>query len=225
MPLEPGDLLDVASRLQIPSALGAFGVVTPGTATSLRIGDSTSNGASAGSNRGDGEQVQVAVAVDRTGRVASAVRALDGGVLCDEHIELCEGRVPDACRRVLGLPTAPPPAKPFTLLALRWADALAVLGSADPGRLTWTEALAARPFDPRASWTEIRLGVAADALHIPGISGALAAFMDDGMFAREALACSPAPHDLFEVLTATLPHDVLDQVVGHLEALADRLDL
>jgi hypothetical protein len=213
IPLGADDPVSHLATIETPERWDAFGIVTRGTATSLRADDDIN------------ERVRVAVLVDRTGRTASAVRTVDGGVLFDGTTDLTEGRIPDACRRVLGLPTGPSPAAPFSLLALQWADALAELGASAPGSVTWADALAARPFDPRSTWTELRLGVASDALQLPGITSDLATFMDDGMFAREAVASSPSPGHLFEILSATVPRHVLERLVDHLDDLADDLDL
>ncbi len=210
---DQSDPVEQLASVEAPHGCDAIGVVTSGTATSLSKDDEIE------------DRVQVAVLVDRAGHTASAVRTLDGGLLCHGIVDLCEGRVPDACRRVLGLATAAPPVEPFTLLALQWADAVAALGATTPGSVTWADVLAVRPFDARSTWTELRLGVASGVLQLPGITSDLAAFMDDGMFAREAVACSPSPRALFEVLSATVDRDVLEVLVDHLDDIADQLDL
>jgi hypothetical protein len=65
-----------------------------------------------------------------------------------------EGVVADACRRALGLPTAPPPPDTIELWILIWldrlVDAIAVLGSAEP-HVTWDTIAALHPAAPGRS--------------------------------------------------------------------------
>jgi hypothetical protein len=62
-----------------------------------------------------------------------------------------EGVVADACRRALGLPTAPPPPDTIELWMLIWldrlVDAVAVLGRAEP-HVTWEAIVALHPAAP-----------------------------------------------------------------------------
>lgn len=98
-------------------------------------------------------RIRVIHLLDRHGAEAHFVRF---GVECLEPEARPEGRVPDALRRALGLPTEPPP----------------------PPELG----------DPDVDWDELRWAVIQGRIEHPCIDGALAAWMDAGMFARITLS-------------------------------------
>lgn len=152
-------------------------------------------------------------AVDRTGAERSVLH--DG----EQRVEPGPGAVgtlPDLCRRVLGLPTPPPPARTHLLFAVAWLDRLLEAWS-DPLRrrriMTSFPAAAALhpavadgaepPDDPvvlgrRAAahaeaWPWARLRSEPEALVPPGggLPGSVAAWMDDGAFARWVLGAYP----------------------------------
>jgi hypothetical protein len=192
----------------------AFGVVAPGH--SYPVDDD--GGLAAG---GHAEVIACAL-VDRAGRVVSEVRTGSGEVLVSGPTE---GRVVDACRRALGLPTAPPLSPPHVWATALWVDAaLAATLGADLGTTpAWPELAAldtgaapARPLE----WRTLRLACAAGVLDVPGVDPDAAAWMDDGMFAREALGALPSLVDMLSDLRGLLPTPVFTQV---LERVCDRL--
>jgi len=58
--------------------------------------------------------------------------------------EVRDGRVPDACRRLLGLPTAPPPASMTAFVVDSWLAVCAKTATLSPG-LTWPEVVLLHP--------------------------------------------------------------------------------
>ena len=197
-----------------PADWHAFGVVAP--AHSYPVDDD-------GGLR-DAHQAEVVVCalVDRSGQVVSEVRTDTGEVLASGPTE---GRVIDACRRALGLPTAPALSTPRVWATVLWVDAaLAATLATDLGAAPTWPALAAldtctgpvRSLD----WHTLRLACAAGALDVPGVAPDAAAWMDDGMFAREALSALPPLVDMLGALRDLLPEPVFTQVV---ERVCDRL--
>ncbi|CAM8647140.1 hypothetical protein MCETE7_01645 [Acidimicrobiia bacterium] len=59
-------------------------------------------------------------------------------------MEVRDGRVPDACRRLLGLPTAPPPASMTSFVVDSWLAVCAKTATLSPG-LTWPEVVSLHP--------------------------------------------------------------------------------
>lgn len=156
---------------------------------------------------GPTQRCRVSCVVARDGRVAARLRI--GGDLVADPPE--EGRVLDTLRRCVGVPTAPPPGplRPATVV-LVWLRALVADPAARPARRrrTWAQVAARHPAavvaagtdpvagtDPAAlaavtaalSWEDLRLLVACGAAVLPGTTPAVAAWMDDGMLAREVL--------------------------------------
>jgi hypothetical protein len=197
-----------------PADWQAFGVVAP--AHSYPVDDD------GGVGPGARAEVVVCALVDRAGRVVSEVRTDTGEVLASGPTE---GRVVDACRRALGLPTAAPLSPPHVWATVLWVDAaLAATLSADLGAApTWSQLAAldtcggpVRPLD----WRTLRLACATGVLDIPGVAPDAAAWMDDGMFAREALRALPPLVDMLGDLRELLAAPVFAQVV---ERVCDRL--
>jgi len=59
--------------------------------------------------------------------------------------EAAVGRLPDLCRRALGLPTPPPAVGTGVYLSRRWLDAVLAAAALQPGRSTWPEVAAMHP--------------------------------------------------------------------------------
>lgn len=150
--------------------------------------------------------------VDRGGREASRLRCADGPI---DLRGPAEGTLPDLCRRVLGLPTPPPPAPtPRLLWITLWLDRI-MAAWADPAHRhrissTWTDVVALRP--PTAgvgTWAELRADPTAVTLPEAQLPAEVAAWMDDGCYARWVLGTLPAPDELVvDVLS------VLDEAVS-----------
>ncbi len=160
--------------------------------------------------------VRMACVVWRTGTVGWHMVLPDGSE-CDERPEA--GRVLDVMHRCLGLPTPPPPGSPHLLGVYLWLGAL--LAAGPPERpWGWAEVLDFHPAlvgcDPDLPaeikqtvvewrrgndyWGDMRRAVA-DGHCGPGMPPArLAAWMDDGMFARWMLDLWRPPQELLAEL-------------------------
>jgi hypothetical protein len=177
-------------------------------------------------------RVRVTVLIDRSGAA--------GGVLHDGDDvtglpEPPQGVVADACRRALGLPTAPPPATSGELWTLAWLDRLVEVAGrrGGPAQLAAWPAVAdlhpaaglpPHPTDPPSlaaaavalaeAWPWSRLRAEPTVVSIPGVdqSPATAEWMDDGMWARWLLAGLPGLTDLVaavqDLLTAPMAEAV-----------------
>ncbi len=141
-----------------------------------------------------------------------------------------EGTLPDLCRRVLGLPTDPPPGTTALLWTVAWLDRI-LEAWGDPDRrsnlcASWSQLACLHPAvvgaagpDPsqlvalgRAhteAWPWARLRAAPHALHLPDghLPPDITGWMDDGFYARWALGAFPTP--------ATLARDVCHLVDDH----------
>lgn len=174
--------------------------------------------------------------VDRDGVSATALRSDEGELLTfgPDHAPQ-SGRVPDACRRVLGLPTEPPDTTMTGFVLTAW---LVVLAGRDE-RLDWCAAVALHPVaptlpvDPTAAqvadatremgeamdWDRYRRVTAAIGGFPFGPAGAaVAEWSDAGLFARWAIDELPAPADALHRLADVLPPDAIDRLwaVAHL---------
>ncbi len=230
-----------------PPEWAAFGVVAGGRA---RRSDPDQSGRAAARAAADDPDapVQFGILVSRSGlqvtRVQSAGRDLapiDPVASIAPAPDQSRGRVPDACRRVLGLATAPPATDSGELWALLWLEAILADALVAPERRTWTEVVAAHPAfgavtagapaligaldgdvvalgqaTRRAwSWDRMLEAVRTGRLDL-GFDPVEAAWMDEGMFSREVLGLLPAVEDLFVDLECLLAPEV---VVGIDQAL------
>jgi hypothetical protein len=213
--------------LEAPADWAAVGLVATGRATQLDA---------PGANRPFA--VSSVHLVARSGSWASAWRALQPGSGTDGSASGpgasgaagTGGRLDDALRRVLGLPTAPPPRSTHRLWATEWLDALveaaaaggsrrarlpveAVLGlhpavaafDLDPASMTVAELVAEG--DKLAAWRDwprLRQACASGAWSHPLIDAGTAAWLDDGSFARLALGGWPELHDLRDAIGVLL---------------------
>lgn len=141
------------------------------------------------------------------------------------------GRVPDACRRVLGLPTPPPDSSltPFVLGA--WLEVLRP--SVDEGDLDWPALVArhpaaaalgdrATPVDVAAAtrelgeamdWDRFRLVIArVGGFPLGPLAVPVARWTDAGMFSRWAMEQLPAVRDALDRLTGAVTPGALDRL-------------
>lgn len=180
--------------------------------------------------------------VHRDGREASVLRRDD---TAEDLPGPAAGTIPDLCRRVLGLATPAPPAPTSRLLWITiWLDRLMTAWS-DPGRRgqlssSWAEVAALHPAqhdtpasgpDPadlvaiagahtdRWPWSRLRT----EGYPVPLPDGPLppdvAAWMDDGFYARWVLGAFPSPEDLVGDLLSLLHDPVRTQLHATLLAL------
>lgn len=145
------------------------------------------------------------------------------------------GRIDDACRRVLGLPTAEPEEGSGALHALQWLDAIVANGSRSRAAVaTWPAVAALHPAvaalqpDGRASgppdpellgrlahrlatwrdWPVLRRSCAAGAWSMPEMDAETAAWLDDGAFSRWVLGAFPDRADLRDAVGDLVPPPV-----------------
>jgi hypothetical protein len=184
----------------------------------------------------DSPRVRITVLIDRSGGGAGLLRRGD---------ELTTmpgppgGTVADACRRALGVGTAPPPSTTVGLWTRCWLDRLVDTlagsggaGGRGPGPPTWHDVTRLHPASSvvTARWSRLGFGPDADALadatraladawpwarlradpavvDVPGPlpDARVAAWMDDGMWARWLLAAFPALDDLVDAACSLLP--------------------
>jgi hypothetical protein len=171
----------------------------------------------------------VALLLDRQDAGAGLMRA---GEAVTPLPERPVGTVADACRRALGLATAPAPPSTLELWTLAWLDRLVEVAAGGGGRArlgTWAQvaglhaavgpltgtaagasgpgALAASARALAGAWPWARLRADPRVVPLPGgpPSAALATWMDDGMWARWLLGRFPAVDDLVTAVHALLP--------------------
>ena len=195
-----------------PDEWVAFGVVTAGTAYHLDACGSAPM------------RVRVAHLIDRRGLEVSIAKSAVGPSpllvdLCGEPESL--GRVPDTCRRVLGLPTPPPETDTNLLWALDWLDRVlaAVLGrDLDSPPPAWPAIhVMHRGRSPRvAPWSILRRECAVGQLEIGQIAPSDAQWMDDGMFSRQAIAEYPDLCETMVDLAELLPDATWQHIVDQL---------
>jgi len=211
--------------LVAPASWTAFGVVASGRVLSDGL---------------DPAEVLVGTLVSRRGQQVTLTRAWPGSLEgpLDRSFETApdepSGRIPDACRRVLGLPTTPPRSGVLELWATLWLEGLLVSMLAEPRACTWAEVVGRFPIgvggrpslgDDDATvtrrlldaadsvdgwtWDELRQIHARGPIAALGIDPDEAAWMDDGMFSREVLGGLPPVGELATELTALLDARVM----------------
>ncbi|HEX6235759.1 MAG TPA: hypothetical protein VFZ68_01115 [Acidimicrobiales bacterium] len=258
LPLAGRHPLDLLLGFVAPVDWTAVGVCCSGRAYGLDVpGSGTAGGAGRGHEPTAGSRVQAAPGTARS--PASSVRITmlldrDGasaGLLRrgEEVIALPgspEGTVADACRRALGLPTAPPPDSTAGLWTVVWLDRLVELASARtlsrgpdaaweqvvslhpavgpaatalPRTSAGVAEIAARTRLLAAAWPWRRLREDPSALDAPGMEMPvrLAGWMDDGMWARAVLGALPHPDDLLDAVRALLPPALAEHVAAGVE--------
>ena len=236
--LDVADPVEALIGYTAPADWSAFGIVTRGRSRPL-IDDGPHP-------RADPDEppspVRIALVVDRSGWAASGLRTLDGPFIVRADGGDVIGRVPDACRRVLGLGTPPPDDPVEHFFALLWLDHVLAAAAARPGRLTWAEAvdlhfgaglvtdLAPTSDGPWAlspdeaimvghaltgeqtSWRFVREQAARLTERNDLFDPRAAAWMDDGMFSREMLGGFPPTGLMLEALGQVAPPAVLTAI-------------
>lgn len=192
------DPVDALVGFLAPTEWWAFGVVAP---VSLHALDD--DGARGEQRPGR----RLALLVSRHG----ATRAVASGPL---GVELAvgrdaaapEGRIPDVCRRALGLATTPPTVGTGALFVTRWLDdAVERAIAGDEGHahdLRGGDRLAtlAADFERRWSWGRLRRACAAGETAVRGMSADEAAWWDEGGFSRRAFESYLAPAAMLDLL-------------------------
>lgn len=227
-PLDEGEHpLDHLLGFVAPESWSALGLVCYGWA-------SPASDEGRPSEHPERRRVRVVSLLDRSGD-ERATTTLDDGTVLDEP---GAGTVSDALRRCLGLATPPPPVGSGELFAAMWLTSIAGAGR----RLTWTEAVMLHPamqvlraggHRPQVGevvscgrslarampWGELRLRAAAGVRDGGiGVSADLAAWMDDGMFARWVLGGLPPFTPLLRRCATVLAPEVLRRLRRTLRA-------
>lgn len=183
-------------EIDLPEDFSAVGIVATGRLWAL---DPTSE-AAAGIVASTGGGIGLAYVVDRRGRVGWSSTAPNGPSCVSAP---CEGAVVDALRRMLGLPTPPAAAPVEYAMVVLWLQEIEDLARALNECLTWTDALLIKGGDGPQSWEGFRAAVASRGAYGSLCESAMAAWMDEGMFARHVLGCLP---DLRAQWKVTRPH-------------------
>jgi hypothetical protein len=176
-------------------------------------------------------RARVVTLVSRAGN-EHAVASLDDGTVIDQP---GEGKVGDALRRCLGLPTAPPPCTTAELFGGQWLLAALTAGGGRR-RMTWPELASlhpcmmlaelqhgrrpapstlvaeARDLAEALTWADLRRLTAAGSIAPARLSADIAAWMDDGMFARWVMADLPPTDRLLDDLGRTQLPNVMRRV-------------
>ena len=185
--------------------------------------------------------------VDRRGQEASLLRLDD---IVTELDGPAEGTIPDLCRRVLGLPTPPPPASVQVLWSSVWLDRV-LQRWCQPHRrrdlvASWAHVAAlhpavghateldlrrlaepatvvalARAHSHQSSWAVLRGHP--DLVPLPDgpLDAAVAAWMDDGFFARWSLGAFRPAGEVSAELARLLGSPLGDQLDGVMAALTN----
>ena len=183
-------------------------------------------------------RVHVVTLLSRSGEHAHRTRADDeelGDALAGEPPS---GEQVDLLRRVLGMPTDPPPCSPSTYWSIEWLSAL--VGTDQPVE-TLADAVALHPvthllrrgtgitdadlvdvltaFHRVLTWGRMRELASLDRFSVPDLAPEDAAWLDDGAFARFLLNRCPPLQLLRSRLGAHLSMDVADEVLDLLDDL------
>ncbi len=211
-PTEPGQhITDALRGFVAPAYWDVVGIVARGLAYTIEAGRSAA---------------QPVVVVHLQARCGATYCLLGPpeGPLRPRH-RVVGGAVVEVCRRSLGLPTDPEPGTPLWWWAARWLDNLATQAGIERYRGE-TELLAhfpgGRPFGPAQDldalvthgqllassypWSVLRRAAGAGVVQVSGISAQEADWMDDGMFARWAMAAvTPCGVNLAQLLPRLEP--------------------
>lgn len=205
----------------------ASGVVAPAWARPLAEAEAAATGT--------GTRTTVAMLVGRDGHVTSHVIGVAG---VEAGGEAPVGRIPDLLLRTLGLPTPPPPVPAAEWWRAHWLDALVSAAAERPGEEpdpghpvtgalppALVQALVDEPeICSPTGWGRMRaLAAAPDPPDAPGpaavreavtpfVDPAVAAWMDDGCFARWLLDALPSVDELLELAAALVTPGLLAQL-------------
>lgn len=234
-PLDPGEHpFSALAGFTAPDTWAAVGVRASGTARFL---DDPAR---------EPERTATTFLVDRQGHEASLLRTAEGVQVASGPME---GTIPDACRRVLGLATAPPPPSTAVLWTLAWLDRLLTAWGEPVERRhlssSWEEVARRHPAldrqllppatcdDPSslvrlgrahaAAWPWHRLRAEPHALDLPdgSLPVAITSWMDDGFYARWAVGSYPPLRVLATDLPALLGEPLGPRLIDTALALLD----
>jgi hypothetical protein len=223
---DPADLVASLVGFDAPATWVAMAVVVRGRSWALDDADT------------DPRPLRLTHVVDRRGGSASVMRHAGEEPIVGGPEG--QGRLVDACRRALGLVTAPPPEESTGLWALLWLDGLlarAARGDELTGLVAAARAHPAiemvaeqdpdmveeaahrlvrlgRLFGQARDWAHLRRAAAAGEWPVEDLDPEGAAWMDDGMFARWVTADFPLLDDYLAELDVLLAGHVMAGVRG-----------
>ncbi|MEY2449782.1 MAG: hypothetical protein QOH79_3258 [Acidimicrobiaceae bacterium] len=213
----------------------AVGVVTEGNARHL-------------ADREARHRVRCVHLVDRTGASGSTVRLQgeDATVLGTTEEHEPSGRIDDACRRALGLSTAPPERSSAEMWAILWLERLLEHRGCAPKEagLSWQEVAELHPAvalvvshdDHWAgqapqhlarlgelladvhSWPVLRLACAAGEWPVEGVPAEVAGWLDDGAFSRWVLGAFPPLEQVAAAALEVVPPPVARRLRAALQS-------
>lgn len=227
IPLEVHPFTEMAG-LTAPAEWSAIGLRAHGTAHHLD-GDRRS------------ERITTTYLLHRSGDERSLLRTGDDLTVLTGP---AAGTLPDACRRVLGLPTAPAPRTTVLLWTVVWLDRILQTWAdpragaepltrweqvarlhpaaelAAPGVLAHPEHLVQLARSHAAHWCWARLRAEPERLPLPDgdLSQRITEWMDDGFYARWALGAFPSPLTLARDLSGVLEPSLAACLTDVLEA-------
>lgn len=216
-PAGPRGVLADLLGTSAPDRWWAVGVVVDGTARTLPDGWGPSgplDPARAGPPEG---RVRAAVLCARDGATASVLRRHGADPVRTSSppgVPGPVGRVVDALRRTLDLPTPPPDTGTGWVAAQVWLHRVHAL-ALDGGRVDVALVESLRPPVP-ASWTAVREQRAAGAWVELDVTPELATWMDDGMFSRWCGVSFPEPVEVLAALAELVPASVVDHLAARL---------
>ena len=158
--------------------------------------------------------------VHRSGNALTALSQLESVRTFGPTTEPQHGRVPDACRRILGLATAPPTDSMTDFVIAAWLEVISRVALQHPG-ITWSDIVALHPacnsIDEAATPTAIAqatqaLGHSLEGCPFGDSGKKTAAWMDSGMFSRWAMDSLPSRSDAFDLLDAALGPATFDRL-------------
>lgn len=212
--------------LVAPADWDVFGLQVQGTAHHLDDGQRARTTTTYAVDRGGHEHTIL--------RQGEHRRELPGGAV---------GTLPDLCRRVLGLPTPPPPAPTIVAFTTAWLDAVLAAWNDPSQRRHLCASFAAvaavhpavgrgdAPADPRVlariarahaeAWPWARLRAEPEGLALPhgALPAATASWMDDGAYARWVLGAFPGLAALALDVVELLGPVTGAEVAAHLHAV------
>lgn len=228
-----GDPAVAMRGTDLPEPWDAVGIVSP--ATAHRLDPPTAA-------EGTTCRIGFALMVARDGTMTHAVRSAeadDPPWLPAAARNGGAGRLVDACRRTIGLPTAPPEGSPAALWSALWLDAVTTWVLAEPsGPHPWADVAAMHPasrllgvpvvslvaecaLDDAAArlavectWADARRAIAEGLVTVPGLEPTHARWFDDGSLSRAAPEGLPEIPDALSMLDAVVTPTVLARIAA-----------
>ena len=218
--LDADDPVQRLLGLTVPDSVLAVGICAPATVTSAEWSPVQAT-----------DHVVIHL-VNRSGTSVTTLTDMSDSRWFGPTTEPQRGRVPDACRRVLGLPTCPPISSMTDFVLAAWLEVIA-RNALDSAGLEWSDIIALHPASHSAvapitptalARATVDLGSALDwdrfRRVIASVGGfpfgenasEIAAWMDDGVFSRWAIESIPSCEEALELLESVLGPGTFDRL-------------